>query len=388
MSFEILKESNFGTINPADIISYLKNTGWGEYTPKASTSSYTRKGITLLNSIEGKDFDVFIPLNSSFSDFSLRVKDVLHELERFEDRTAEKIFYDIKHIAYDVVRFRVIHPQCASGELPLEGNSKLIDGAKELIATSVQSLTDKKAYFPRRTIAANDYLKKVHAAQSEVGSYILKLTIPVPPARAISLPIEEDLRQITDPLERNVTKHMMESLNFCYSAAEEAILQGNIDPLTNKFSQGINANLLFALTKMGEIFESNDLEISTSWSGNRPSPQHISRRTFIYKDWIQYIKEAARVLKDESPIDDFELIGHVTRLEGTQGTQASGKVVISGIIDNQMKNVKVDLKPESHAIAYQAYGNKDTVKCIGELKKDGRSYILANPRNFEIIETE
>jgi hypothetical protein len=60
-------------------------------------------------------------------------------------------------------------------------------------------------------------------------------------------------------------------------------------------------------------------------------------------------------------------------------------VTITGIVDGQMQRIVAQFGPETYSEAVRAHDDRRTVKCIGDLVKEGRGYRLQNPRHFEVL---
>ena len=60
----------------------------------------------------------------------------------------------------------------------------------------------------------------------------------------------------------------------------------------------------------------------------------------------------------------------------------------TGIIDGRMRKIVVRLGPETYSEAVRAHDERRTVKCMGDLVKDGRGYRLESARHFHILEAD
>ncbi|MBF0590639.1 MAG: hypothetical protein HQL02_00985 [Nitrospirae bacterium] len=101
--------------------------------------------------------------------------------------------------------------------------------------------------------------------------------------------------------------------------------------------------------------------------------------------------EAARLFRetnsrDENARDEFELCGHVVKLERAGGA-TTGKVTIIELADEQPKTIIMEMIETDYHKAVQAHDNQDTIYCMGSLTRKGRSFVLKNPRNITIEST-
>lgn len=81
------------SIQPKQIIAYLKRTGW-----QKETSIPDKAEIWVLKK-ENSDqdcADILLPLNTSFQDYPLRMSEILVTLEEIEDRSQKEILQNIQ----------------------------------------------------------------------------------------------------------------------------------------------------------------------------------------------------------------------------------------------------------------------------------------------------
>lgn len=367
------------SILPSEMNAYAKSNGWTKAEVNANKSVYWIK------TFGDTEYDLEVPLQSSYSDYYKRVKEYLRTLTSLENRELEKIFFDVKHSTSDVIRIRIMHPKSDDGELPFDGSSKLVKGIEEVVAASMCSIDDKKAYFLRKPNQIKEAFKKLKASQTEKGSYIFKIVSPVPPTQQQSLFPDQDFEE---PFERRFSINLYNSLIACQEAGTESIIDNTTEAFSSKVDRGINANLLDGLTCLGSIFDSNDVEITVNWASTRPTPASCTSPIFINKEFIPFIEEASKFLKETSPVEDFELQGHVEKLEKSPSAE-EGKITVLANIEGSYRRVKIILKPSDYNIAVNAHqGSSQIIQCTGTLTKEGRSFELEAPRNFRTIEVD
>jgi hypothetical protein len=82
------------SIQPNEVIAYLKRTGW-----QKETSIPDKAEIWVLKK-ENSDqdwVDILLPLNTSFQDYPIRMSEILVTLEEIEDRSQKEIFKSLTH---------------------------------------------------------------------------------------------------------------------------------------------------------------------------------------------------------------------------------------------------------------------------------------------------
>ena len=151
------------SIRPLDIASYLHATGWQNPEDLGDKASlWTMPGDS--------DAEVVVPKRQSFSDFGLRVSEVLQTLGRIEQRSQLNIFSDIVSVWSDLILLRAADQAGEQGTLRLSSGVSFIEGARDAILAAACSAVVRKGNFPRRKpTQANEYLERVRLGQTERG---------------------------------------------------------------------------------------------------------------------------------------------------------------------------------------------------------------------------
>ena len=125
-----------------------------------------------------------------------------------------------------------------------------------------------------------------------------------------------------------------------------------------------------------------------SWSRGRPiEPSGVEDNIAFSPDSMPVIEEAARLFRETTPREDFELRGPVVKLERPEGAPI-GRVTVLGFVEGEPRRVTLELcGPEYHK-AIEAHDQGQIVFCVGSLVREGRAYALQNPRNLQIESDE
>jgi hypothetical protein len=105
-------------------------------------------------------------------------------------------------------------------------------------------------------------------------------------------------------------------------------------------------------------------------------------KSFEQRPWGDILEDVADASAD-TPREDFELEGAVVRLERAEGA-VRGTVTVAGVVDGRLRNVRLELEPEAYAVAAEAHLSGRTVRCEGELAREGRAYVLRQPRRLAV----
>lgn len=378
MKVEILDDAVFGALNPQAIEKYLEVQGWKIFKQVDGEVSLWDSHNT-----DGKKFRILLPLNQELQDFCQSMGRVVKILSDFENRSQLQILEDFSTLAIgDVVRLKsqdILNR--VDGTLPLDYGVSLVQQAYDLASAAACAAIEPKPVFPpRRPNQALDYVKGTRLAQTERGSYIIKIVSPLPP-KQFSLPMME----APIPYERQVVITLMKSLNALSLVATQIQKRGSFyfPPFQEIVSEGVSANLCEAIVATENNRPYRPLEISVSWSyAFRPTEQ-IPETVAFSLGVMPYIAEAARIFREENP-EEVNLIGYVTTLH-REKTQAEGEITLACLVDNSQRKVKIGLNEQNYNTAIHAHEQGLEVSCQGRLERKGYSYTLKNVINFHIL---
>ncbi len=366
-------------LKPLELAAYLRAKGWHQEADLAGKGS-----LWLIQGPNGTEFDVTLPAKRELGDYVLRMAEVLRTLADAEGRSQLDVLRDVQTTTADLVRVRAPSRDAENGTLPLDRAVAFVERSRDLMLAAACAAIDKRpVYAKRKAQQAMDYLGHVRMGQTECGSYVLTILSPVPPelrpAQGALLPVEPE-----DPYERIVTRTLMDALKALEEAARDAAVEGNMTPFQTAVSRGVSANLCDAVVGLSAVSPEEGLDVQVTWSRTRPVDGAIPSRVILGSDSVPLIEEAARQFRETASWEDVEVEGIVTRLDrGAAATE--GDVTISGSADGQMRRITLRLDSDTYRQAIQAHDERRTVRCIGELVKQGRGYRLKDPRRFEIL---
>jgi hypothetical protein len=102
---------------------------------------------------------------------------------------------------------------------------------------------------------------------------------------------------------------------------------------------------------------------------------------------LPVIEEAGRLLREISPREEFELEGIVVRLD-RQPAEQVGQVTVLGFIEGRPYHIRVELGTEDYTRAVLSHDQRRPIFAIGDLVKEGRSYVLQHPRGVRVLSSE
>ena len=360
------------SLKPLELVQYLRFKGWQQDNDIGTKA-------TLWVRADGSAADeIVLPKRRDFADFDLRMAEVLKTLAKTEARSQLDILRDVQTASADLVRLRAPARDAVDGSLAIDAAVSFVESARDLMLAAACAAIDKRSYFAtRKAQQATDYLERVRMGQTERGSFVLTILSPVPPA----LKSEQGAlfpNEPPEPYERAVTRTLARSL-----AAVSAAAQGDMKPFIDAVQWGVSANLCEAIVRISHVSLDDGVDIAIAWSPTRAVASETPNRIRLQGDAIPLIEEAARLFRETSTIDDFELQGAVIALNRPEGA-AIGRVTVAGFVESQARKVLIDLAEPDYSKAIAAHEQQAIVVCTGELMKQGRSYRLQNPRQFRL----
>jgi hypothetical protein len=366
-------------LRPLELAAYLRAKGW-----KQEADLNGKGSLWFLRVPHHTEYDVTLPARRELRDYALRIGELLQTLAEAEGRSQLEILRDVQTTTADLIRVRAPNKDTENGTLPLDKAVDFVGRSRDMMLAAACAVIDKRpVYATRKPQQAMDYLGHVRMGQTERGSYVLTILSPVPPelvpAQGSLLPAEPE-----PPYERKVVRTLVDALEALDGAARDAAVAGEIAPFQAAVGRGVSANLCDAVAGLAAASAGEGLDIQISWSRTRPIDHNGFSRVVFGSDSIPIIEEAARLFRETSSREDFELEGVVTRLD--RGPDAAeGDVTIVGGVDGQMRSITLRFGPETYSLAIKAHQDRRPVRCVGELVKEGRSYRLRDPRHFELI---
>ncbi|ESQ88978.1 hypothetical protein ABAC460_14450 [Asticcacaulis sp. AC460] len=363
-------------LKPQNIIGYLKAKGWTKYSEK-------RGAFSVWINDRFPDAEVVVPSKREASDFVTRLGSILPELESAEQRSQVDILRDLLNSGFDIMRLAARSPFTTDGSIRIGDGVHLFEHAREmLLAGACAAVKPRAVFHSRKPQPALEYMDQARLGQTEHGSYVLTILSPVAPLlHAYS---DEELFP-EEPFARRVVKTLTKAIALTVDAADAAIVDTDFSPFQNAVQGGVSANLCEALAGFFKISDPTEMSFSVGWALNRPMPeQEAPGKITITNDIIPMIEEAAKTFRQKDTLEAYPVTGPVVKLERPENSE-SGVVTIWANVEGVVRKLNLTLNEAEYKLATEAHKNYSPIKVVGDVKKQGRSYVIANPINFDVI---
>ena len=371
MSLDSADRAALAAIQPLELVTFLRSTGWTAAVGVSDRWTPWVKG----------DCEIAVPMRNDLGDYLARVADALLVVAQSEGRSLREVLNDLSVASTDIVRFRLFHTDNADGTMPLRMGIELVRQAADILLAGACAAFEPRPYYStRKPDRAVGVVERMRMGQTEHGSFVLTVLSRVPPA------LRQILFEEEPPFERKVTLTLAGALDAALRAADISANQGTMDAFQQAVPRGVSANLceaLHGLATGGGSQEARDVEVSFSWSRNHPPTTTPPSRVRFSPDRLNYIGEAGRVFRQGAPAEDMELEGPVVKLVRNP-TDVIGSVTIFGLVDGKPRKVTLQLAEAEYNTAVQAHEQKRILRCYGCLDREGRQLVLRQPRGIAL----
>ena len=186
-----------------------------------------------------------------------------------------------------------------------------------------------------------------------------------------------------EPFERKTMRTLAEAVHALELASREVAVSGELEPMKRAVQRGVSANLCEAIIGLHEGSGEKGVEFAFSWAPLRDVPANVPRFAAVTPDFISIIRETARIFRETETADGIEVLGVVYKLQHQGGDH--GRVTIFGSADGVPRNVSTELSGADHLLAVRSYQERIPLSCTGELMREGRSWVLRNPREIGLL---
>jgi hypothetical protein len=371
----------FQALSPRNVVQYLAVNGWSQTSERPGLFTIWQNGPAT----------VLVPVSPDLSDYALRLAETVQTLEEHEERPQTAIINDIRRTFADIIRVRREEEGWAGEEIPIDAGVALVEHARNMVLAAACTAAVPRSFYPtRKPDPATRYIKRVRMGQTEAGSYVVTLISPL----YVNAQIVEDIR--SEPFERRVTRTLAERVALASAAALESDETHNVDSLVQLLdNRELSTNLCDALAGLTEETGAARVDIGVRWApGSGLSAPRVRQTVTIVQRAVPALKEASRIIKERLAFDDYPLAGYITDLHGDLQLQrdshrpSGGTITVATYVEGVPRKVDVRLDFEQYEKAARAHTSGVLFRATGELRREGRSLLLLDPRDviFEFAE--
>ncbi|MBL4685300.1 MAG: hypothetical protein JKY37_11970 [Nannocystaceae bacterium] len=365
-----------------ELLTYLRSTGWRRLEDQKRMDLH----VATLMIHDGRAAEVQVPLLPEAKDYARRVAELLNVAAEVEGRSPHHLLADIRVVQFDVVRVRRTGRN--DDTLPVGDGAALFALANGVFVASSLAVVDPRAtYSGRRPAKVADFMETVRLGQTEQGSFVVRLLVPLPSSVGQSQTRFSFAKENAPPLPfpRQVTRQLMRSVRRAKAAVTAAIAGDSLEPFRDEIRNGVSAELCKALNAIEDVTPLHGVEIGVVWGAAWPMerPQPVA----FMSDALQILGHAAEFLAAKETVEDFWLEGYITKLERDDPAgEIEGNATIATTLEGQLRRVRVTLQPTDYNAAAEAHKIGQRVRVKGDLGREGRRFRLVSPKQFAVVE--
>lgn len=378
MIIKIKDRATLLSIHPARVGAYLNARGWKRMAHEPSRYSLWVKAS------RDRSTEVLLPLDSRLGDFAERMAELLGDMQREEQRSELEILRDIENGSCDVFRFRKEPHSGFLGAIPIEEGVRFVGYTRDFLLYGATAEYDptRLSVGGRRSEDVSRFMSQALLGQTEISSFVVTAQVPVP-GRLMEDLFPEAVSPASEPFERRAGIRLMNLLTYTREAALEAAQTGDFRPFSEILNEGATVNLYSALVEAQEIVPGEPLEISCTWAPIRPLVGRAPSGIVTFEpEIVQPLRAAIEILKPRTPKEGERLFGYVERLEQPAQEVLIGDLAITTLVSGRALKVRFSLQQPDYDSAISAFREKRPIEIVGDLVKEGRHWVLRNPRNL------
>jgi len=313
------------------------------------------------------DFELIVPENNNIKYFYSTVEEILNNLSDFYGKTHSQIIDDFNNSIHDKVKYSIKSPTTKNGLIPLNDGIRLLDNAKEMLASTFLAVNKKKKnYIGQRYESVNNVLEVVELGQTEEGSFVINIFIPKDyyEDKNLSLPFLEEqtyTRKALDIME-NATKELLLKV-------DEYKESKNIEIFNEIVEKGVSSNFCHAISEISSNGK-NDIHINIEYNDGIDKETEIKEIT-IAKELIPIIDMVVDYFRSDMIEEDQSLFGYVTMLHKEEKDE-EGEITLATTIEGKQRKVRMKLNPDIYLVAVTAHKDEKRVVCKGTLSVKDR----------------
>ena len=290
-------------------------------------------------------------------DYASVVAQLIKIFVKITERDELALYHDLANANCDVVRVRA--GEYDDSSLAVNDGVNLIVNSRDMLRAAACSLSTPKRYFrPGRHNEAKRILDHVHLGQTEHGSFVLTLLIPID--------------QVAHGLIKRMTEHLIGALGAAKSVANKTT-SGDEIAFSGAVEKGVSANLCEALYGMISPFRTLDVE--ATWALTRLMKQTKMIVRFANSDAFA-LRRAAQSFRDLQLRRDGILLSG--KIYATRRDVSNQQGIVKLWDDERRRSVKIAVKGTDYDRLVEAHRREDHVILGGDLQSYGQRLTLLN----------
>ena len=375
MKVQIQDSAALRQVSPTKLRAYLEATGWSQ-----------QENVPSMPPIWGKGTDdpsryVLLSLQEHSDSYAQRIAEAVIMLSEVEGRSQLAVYYDLLAAGSDVLRLRPQDKPRAGGSLPV--SAALLTQARELVTAAAQA-AERPGWAVYRGPASGpvmDYVRQVRPVPGYETGEELTLHSPVPAEYGAAA---EWASNPGPPFARQVTLSLYAALHAAREGLVSVLGGAPLAVFDKAAAKGASANFCAALAALAR--QGGGIGVRLAWGQARPAEKANGDFAFT-AGAAEVLAQGAEWLRQNTPFPEAALTGEIVRLDPPDKEPGAGPAValVLAELDGRPAAVPIPFAAAEQKEVRRAFEQGLEIRVTGDIHREGRRYVLKNPRNFAVL---
>ena len=362
-------------ISPAMLRAYLESNGWTQQEIQPSGSA-----VWVLEN-NGEVVEILVSAQEWSYRYAVRIAEAVTVLSEVEERSQLDVYYDLLAAGADVIKLRSPNDNGTSG-LSLEYSANFLNHARSLMTAAARSAENpgRPVYRGPLSRKVSDYLREIRPMLGYGAGSDLTIHSRIPADYGMP---ENLANSFTAPFARRATIALIRGLREARRISETALAGAELSTFQEAASRGASANFCAAVAALAR--EAHGISISLFWAPVRPAGEPGGEFVFT-ESAADLLAAGAELLRQCNPYRDARITGEIVRLDGAEQDESDGQAIVLYELDGRPVALQAQFDPADRDKVLTAFRKGIPVSLDGDIHREGRRYILKNPRNFSVAQ--
>ena len=377
MDVQIRDAAALGRVSPVMLQAYLQANGW------VHEQTWRNRILVWSKAHDEQVKEILAPLREQSDAYAVRISEAVALLAEIESRSQLDIYYDLMATGADAIRLWPLNGVGKSG-WNLGESVDFLTRSRDLIMAAARAAErpGQPVYRGRASGEVADYVRGVRPLPGYETGPALTLHSPVPADYARQLDLGDSIRE---PFPRRAVIALNSGLKGASQTAETVIAGGDIaEVLEETTPQGVNANLCDAVAALAR--RGHGIGVRLSWARVRPADAPDDE--FLFPESAADIfADGAELLRQNTPFNDAHVTGEIVRLDSFPQEEFDGNSTVLYLLDGRPVGLHVQFDMADRDEVLRAFRDSSEISLDGDIHREGRQWVLKNPRNFMVVGT-
>lgn len=375
MKVQIRDGAALRQVSPAQLSAYLKATGWVH-------EENWREVISIwIKAKEEQTHQVMVSLREQSDVYAQRIAEAVITLSEVEGRSQLAVYYDLLAAGSDVLRLRPQDKPRAGGSLPV--SAALLTQARDLVTAAARAAERPgwAVYRGPASAPVMDYVRQVRPVPGYETGEELTLHSPVPAEYGAAA---EWASNPCPPFARQVTLSLYAALHAAREGLVSVLGGAPLAAFDPAAAKGASANFCAALAALAR--QGGGIGVRLAWGQARPAEKANGDFAFT-AGAAEVLAQGAEWLRQNTPFPEAALTGEIVRLDPPAGEPCAGPAValVLAELDGRPAAVPIPFAAADQKEVRRAFEQGLEIRVTGDIHREGRRYVLKNPRNFAVL---